>query len=74
MNVEALASYSALNELRCLNNCIKHSGYADAELASLGTKWAEGDELKYDGLKDAFDRLKQSAMNFVVELVAEVRK
>jgi hypothetical protein len=38
--------FNLLEELRCINNCIKHSGFVNKELHKTNKKWLIGDEIK----------------------------
>ena len=38
--------FCLLEEIRCINNCIKHSGIVDEKLNQINNKWVVGEEIK----------------------------
>lgn len=65
-----LPGFDALNELRMLNNCIKHAGSkADAKLASAYPAWIENEELA--DLNKAYARLKPLAHQYLRAFIDE---
>ena len=64
-----LLGFKAYDELRCINNAIKHSGVASKELARYAN-WREGQKL--DGLNDHYARLKNDVIVFVEELQKKI--
>lgn len=65
--ISGLNSYAKVNELRCLNNAIKHSRKVDVELASAG--WGvEGDEIDAKRCSSAFDEFADYCEAFTSNL------
>ncbi len=64
-DIELLQGYSEFNELRCINNCLKHSGKVDAELARF-RGWKEKESLRNVGTH--YERLKHDCTRFVTEV------
>ena len=63
----ALKESASVNELRCLNNCIKHNRVVDRELARLPNWTAQsGEELV--GLSVHYPRLRLAAEQYVGDL------
>lgn len=62
-----LKNYAAVNELRLVNNAIKHEGRVSKELAKSYPSWKAGEKL--DGLESAFARLSPFVLRFVDEFV-----
>ncbi|GAB3528538.1 hypothetical protein [Photobacterium alginatilyticum] len=65
--LETIDGYSSFNELRLLNNAIKHGGLVSNELSSKYPSWIEGDELK--DLDIAYRRLLSGVELYVSTLV-----
>jgi len=69
-------SYSNLNEsklveeLRCLNNDIKHNGKVREELAKVNNKWQEGQLI--GNVYEDFNRLKDAPENFLNDLITKL--
>jgi hypothetical protein len=62
--LKLLPSYQEFNELRCINNCIKHSEKVDQELSELANwKSQRGQELR--DLESHFHRLKPHAVAYI---------
>lgn len=69
--VENIRSYYAFNELRLLNNSIKHDGLVSDDLSKIYPEWGKaGAELK--GFGDAYIRLLPEIKIFVSDLVETV--
>lgn len=66
-SVEDIEGYHSFNELRLINNCIKHGGYVDNSLASDYSNWTESDELK--DLDASYDRLLPGVKAYVSNMV-----
>jgi len=62
-----LKNYAAVNELRLINNAIKHEGHVSKELAKYYPIWKAGEKL--DGLEFAFNRLSPLLQKYVEEFV-----
>lgn len=67
--LENLKNYKSYDELRCINNCIKHSGRANKELAKF-SGWNIGDKILESN--DHYTRLKEDVRDFVFNLRDEV--
>ncbi|HCJ6321768.1 hypothetical protein [Citrobacter sedlakii] len=67
--VETLAGYDAYNELRLINNAIKHEGMVSNELATAYSSWIEDEELK--DIDTAYNRLLPQVKYFVQETVSK---
>ncbi len=52
-----ISCWKSVNELRCLNNCIKHSGRVDSELATI-SRWKKKKGRKLENLEAHFQRLR----------------
>ena len=63
-----LKNYAAVNELRLLNNAIKHEGRVSKELAKSYPTWKAGEKL--DSLEFALNRLSPLIQKYVEEFVA----
>ena len=69
--VENIRSYDAFNELRLLNNSIKHDGLVSDDLSQSYPEWGKaGAEIK--GFGDAYIRLLPEIKIFVSDLVETV--
>lgn len=67
--VETLAGYDAYNELRLINNAIKHEEMVSNELATAYSSWIEGEEFK--GIDTAYNRLLPQVKYFVQETISK---
>lgn len=68
IDIEKLPNFKAFDELRCINNDVKHSGQVGAELAAY--RWKAGEKL--GDLDVAYKRLAPLAAQYVNELVGEL--
>lgn len=66
IEVKSLDDYNKINELRCINNCIKHDGIVDNKLQGVNGKWKIDEE--FDDLYSDFIRLKDAPFNFLQDL------
>lgn len=66
VQIESLPHYNAMDETRCLNNDIKHSGVVGKELAAY-SGWKKGDAL--NNLDAAYGRLAPLCSLYMGELV-----
>lgn len=71
IDITALQNYAGMNETRCINNTIKHSGIVGKELADY-PGWKEGTPLT--GLDSAYNRLAPCCSLYMDELVGEIIK
>lgn len=67
-NIEALPKFAAFNELRMLNNAVKHQGKVSDELSQNFLNWKLGEDLI--GLDSAYERLKPEVGEFISGFVA----
>lgn len=88
IDIVTFTNYKAMNELRLLNNCIKHSGLVNNELAEYNG-WIEGKSLNYiektekpDGdvdirklndIQSAYERLNPLCQNYLKVLISEFK-
>ena len=86
IDIEAFTNYKAMNELRLINNCIKHSGWVDDKLAAYND-WIEGKPLNYveeteksDGdirklndIQSAYKRLNPLCKDYLKDLISEFK-
>ena len=63
-----LQSWKTVDELRCLNNAIKHSGYVEGPLAKHNAWSAKRGEL-IDGLDGEYPRFRQAADEYIKDLL-----
>ncbi len=67
IDLEDIPEYDSFNELRLINNSIKHYGYVNNDLSINFKRWGnEGDEL--NDLKEAYERLKPEVITFFNKL------
>lgn len=71
VDIETLKHYKAYDELRCINNAIKHSGIVGTDLASY-PDFKEGQKLT--DLHTHYYRLKDDVDRFLVSLQAAIIK
>lgn len=60
IDIRTIPEYEIVDELRCLNNAIKHEGKAGPELAKFG--WTIGDPI--EGISDSYDRFENGCRIF----------
>ncbi len=61
---KSLENYSAIDELRLINNCIKHEGKVSAPLAKTYSRWKQGDQL--GDLSEVYKRLSQKIVKYII--------
>jgi predicted house-cleaning noncanonical NTP pyrophosphatase (MazG superfamily) len=66
LDVTKVPHYRSANELRLLNNAVKHSGEVTHKLAEKYPRWEEGQPLSKLG--DAYDRLSPKVPKYVLRL------
>lgn len=71
VDIYKIYGYSAFNELRLINNCIKHSGRVSRDLSKYGD-WIFDSKITQSSL--AYERLKQDVQRFVLEWGDELVK
>ena len=59
-----LDEYHAINELRLINNCIKHQGKVSQSLSSEYSFWVLGDDL--GDLAVVYNRLKNKVLSYII--------
>ena len=67
-NIEALPKFASFNEMRMLNNAVKHQGKVTDELSHDFPIWKLGEDLT--GLDSAYERLKPEIAEFISGFVA----
>ena len=67
-NIEVLSKFVSFNELRMLNNAVKHQGKVSDELSQTFKNWNLGEELT--ALDTAYERLKPEIAEFISGFVA----
>jgi len=68
--VEEVQGYKSFDELRLINNCIKHGGVVSNVLAKDYSHWEETEELS--GLNEAYERLLPEVKLYVNDFVEKV--
>lgn len=68
--MENLSGFKSYQELRLLNNAIKHESIVSSELAENFSTWTLGEELK--DLDKAYDRLLPGVLEFVSNFAEEL--
>lgn len=74
LSIENLKEYfeEKYNELRLLNNCVKHRGFVDNKLVKCNNKWKQGEKiiLEEDDIKEYFNNL----VVFISEILSKISK
>jgi hypothetical protein len=70
VDLTAVPHYRAIDELRLLNNAIKHEGHVTKTLARY-SRWKEGDELI--GLDKAYTRLRPQVPAYIFRLAERLK-
>jgi len=68
--IQTVEGYLAFNELRLINNSIKHEGKVSSELAKNFSCWKENDQIS--GLDNVFKRLCPKVEQYVRNLVTKI--
>jgi hypothetical protein len=71
INIARIPHYRAMNELRLLNNAIKHAGRVTAELSNEYPRWRQGQELAQLGA--AYERLKGRVPSYIFRFAERVQ-
>ncbi len=72
ISVEEIKNFKYFNELRVLNNCIKHSGIVDSELTEINpVSWNQDQEI--GNVYDDFKRLSTQSIEFCQELFEKIK-
>jgi hypothetical protein len=69
-NMKDNDDYKKVNEIRCLNNAIKHSGVVSDELHEANPKWVIGKKIK--NTYEDFYRLKEGIEDLLTELFSKI--
>ena len=67
-DIQTLRNFASFNELRMLNNSVKHQGTVSDELSTNFSNWKLGENL--NGLDGAYERLKPEITVFIAGFVA----
>ena len=72
LDIEALSNYQKFDELRLINNCIKHCGIVNKDLSKCNNKWKQGKEiiLKENEIRDYFNNI----VDFISDILFEISK
>ena len=70
-NFESLKGYLEVEELRCLNNAIKHNGFVSSELNSANSKWITNS--KIENTYDDFLRLIDGPNELLNDLYLKIK-
>jgi len=62
--IDITPHYRAVNELRLLNNAVKHAGRVTAELAREYPRWKQGRKLT--GVGAAYERLRRPVPSYIL--------
>lgn len=73
LDLSEVSEYSVVDELRCLNNVIKHSGYIDKKLSSF-SNWQNELEKEVDTEKIDLDKFCKSIPKYIHDLVTKIRE
>jgi len=68
--IQSVNGFDSFNELRLLNNSIKHGGVVSQELASAFPEWTHNTEIESIG--DSYTRLLPGVKQYVSDLVTKV--
>jgi hypothetical protein len=71
IDIKTVPHYRAIDELRLLNNAVKHAGRVTKKLAASYPRWKEGDELT--GLNLAYDRLRPKVPAYIFRLAQRMK-
>jgi hypothetical protein len=71
IQIDSVPHYRAADELRLLNNSIKHQGRVSRQLADRYTRWKEGAELT--DLGAAYDRLRPKVPVYILRLAERLK-
>lgn len=70
-NIADLPFHESVNELRLINNCIKHSGKVDDDLSNYNG-WVEGQEIV--SVKNKYNNLKKDIPKYLYDLADSFEK
>jgi len=72
IDYNSLQDYSKIQELRILNNDIKHEGKVSSDLSLINSRWKAGDEIDNNIYND-FVRLKEAPFNLLEDLADKLK-
>jgi len=67
-----LQKHQDIEELRCLNNSIKHNETVNEELSNKNVKWEKGQLI--ENIYEDFNRLKDTPIDFLSDLISKISK
>jgi len=70
IDYQTLNKSAEIAELRFLNNCIKHDGKVNNDLAQSNNKWQENQPI--ESVYDDFRRLKDTPIQFLTDLINKI--
>lgn len=70
IDLESIRSFNKLDELRLINNCIKHSGFIDEKLHQNNSKWKEKKKIKIS--EKEIQRLEKHLSIFYKDLIKRI--
>ena len=71
IDIKTNSHFNKINEIRIINNCIKHNGYPNVELCNINsTRWKQSEQIKIN--KNELDDFYVEARAFFDELVCEI--
>jgi hypothetical protein len=71
IDIKRIPHYRAVNELRLLNNAVKHAGRVTAELAREYPRWKQGRKLT--GVGAAYERLRRPVPSYIFRLAERLK-
>jgi len=71
VDLKAISHFKSIDELRLLNNAVKHSGVVSAELAKHYPRWKKGNKLEH--LDKAYERLHPKVSKYILRFAEAVK-
>jgi hypothetical protein len=71
IDIKQIPHYRAVNELRLLNNAVKHAGRVTPELAKEYPRWKQGRKLT--GVGAAYERLRRPVPSYIFRLAERLK-
>src|SRR5262249_39729683 len=71
IDIKRIPHYRTVNELRLLNNAVKHAGRVTAELAKEYPRWKQGRKLT--GVGAAYERLRRPVPSYIFRLAERLK-
>ena len=72
ITIAGIVDYNIINELRELNNCIKHNGYVSEKLATINKSWVKDTEIKAN--EKHIDYFEKGLSNFKLDLHSKLHE